>query len=66
MIMIVFSRQRAAVGARPGETGGLRCGRSADGHADQEGNVCGDAVLDGPRGYPAVRLRLQGKTLVGF
>lgn len=61
--IILCSRQRAAVRARPGETGRLRCGRSADGYADQEGNLCGDAVLDGSRGHPAVCLRLQGKCL---
>lgn len=61
-IIILCSCQRPAVRARSGEIGGLRCGRSADRYADQEGNVCWDAILDGSRGYPAVRLRLQGKT----
>lgn len=62
IIIVVCSCQRAAVGARSGETGWLWCGWSADGHTDQEGNVCGYAVLDGSRGYSAVCLRLQGKT----
>lgn len=63
MLLIPHSCQRAAVGARPGETGRLRSGGAADGYADQEGNLCGDAVLDGSRGHPAVRLRLQGEWL---
>lgn len=56
------SCQRPAVGARPGEAGGFWGGRSTDGHADQEGDLRGNTVLDGPRGHPAVRLRLQGQT----
>lgn len=63
MLIILHSCQRAAVGARTGETGRLRCGGAADGYADQEGNLCGDTFLDGSRGHPAVRLRLQGKCL---
>ena len=60
---IFCSCQRAAVRARPGETGRLWRGRPADGYTDQEGNLCGYTVLDGSRGHPAVRLRLQGKGL---
>lgn len=48
MLLILCSCQRPAVGARPGEAGGLRGGGSADGHADKEGNLRGNAVLDGP------------------
>lgn len=62
-ILILGSCQRPAVGARAGEAGGLRGGRSADGHV-QEGYLRGNAVLDGSGGHPAVRLRLQGKTPV--
>lgn len=61
MTINLLSCQRPAVRARSGETGGFRSGRSADGYADQEGNLCGNAILDGSRGHPAVCLRLKGQ-----
>lgn len=63
MLIILHSCQRAAVRAWAGETGRLWRSRTADGHTDQEGDLCGHTLLDGSRGHPAVRLRLQGEWL---
>lgn len=64
-LSLFCSCQRAVVGAWTGEAGGLWGGRSADGHADQAGNLCGNAVLDGSRSHPAVGLRLKGHSFIG-
>lgn len=63
---LVHSCKRPAVRTRSGEAGGLRRGRSADRHADQEGNLRGNAVLDGAWSHPAVCLRLKGQAPVYF
>lgn len=63
-MMIVHSCQRPPLWARRSEASRLRSGRSTDRHADKEGNLRGNAVLDGARGHPAVRLRLKGQTLL--
>lgn len=63
-VLCLCSCQRPAVRAWSGEAGRFRSGRSADRHADQKGNLRGNAVLDGARGHPAVRLRFKGQTPV--
>lgn len=58
------SGQCAAVGVWRGEAGWFWGCWPADGHSDQEGDVCGHPLLDGPWSYPAVCLRLQGKSAI--
>lgn len=58
-----YSCQRVVVWVWWGEAGRLRCGGTADRHADQKGDVCRYTVLDGPGGHPAVCLWLEGTSL---
>ncbi len=65
-LSLVFTRyscQRVVVWVWRGEAGRLRCGGTADRHADQTGDVCRDTVLDGPGGHPAVCVWLEGTSL---